>query len=33
MQLRSGKIIQTIPTTSEFKDNHVKLRPDRKSVV
>jgi hypothetical protein len=32
MQLRSGKIIQTIPTTSEFKDNHVKLRPILRNI-
>ena len=32
MQLRSGKIIHVTPATSEFKDNHTKLRPILRNI-
>jgi hypothetical protein len=32
MQLRSGKIIQSTSITSEFKDNHAKLRPILRNI-
>jgi hypothetical protein len=32
MELRSGKIIQSTSTTTEFKDNHVKLRPILRNI-